>query len=72
VGCVVVLDALDRRTRFIEQRPATGEVAVGKRVSGVLAGFDRLLVGVRTVLRIVRTVEVVGHGFGYSRMAVVV
>jgi hypothetical protein len=49
---VVVLGALDSRTRFVEQRLATGEVAIGKRVSGVLAGFDRLLMVVRTVLRV--------------------
>jgi hypothetical protein len=31
-GCVVVLGALDGAGGFIEQRPATGEVAIGKRV----------------------------------------
>jgi hypothetical protein len=59
VGCLalllrndsVVLGALDGRSRFIEQRAATGEVAVCERVSRVLAGFDRLLMVVRTVLR---------------------
>jgi hypothetical protein len=39
--CVVVLDALDGRTRFIEERPSMREVAVFERINRVLAGFDR-------------------------------
>ena len=44
---LIVLGALDGRTRFIEQQPGTGEVAAVERVSGMLAGFDRLLVVLR-------------------------
>jgi hypothetical protein len=47
-----VLGALDGAGGFIEQRAATGEVAIGKRVSRVLAGFDRLLMDLGMVLRV--------------------
>jgi hypothetical protein len=49
--CVVVLSTFDGCPRFIEQRVGTREVAAVERVNGVVAGFDRLLVVLGTVLR---------------------